>query len=79
MNAGDTGIQHFEIGEEYQWRILKVYASLSDEASVAVEANLTEKDIAKYGKLYCDYAYPSNKQQKFMDIIELGPKMSNYE
>ena len=32
MQAGSTGIEHFEIGEEYQWRILKAYASLTDEA-----------------------------------------------
>lgn len=40
---------------------------------------MTDKDIAKYGKLYCEAAYPSDKKRKFMEILEKGPKMSNYE
>ena len=79
MQAGSTGIEHFEIGEDYSWRILKAYASLTDDAKSTIDATPGETDIVKYGKLYCEYAYPSRKQEKFMEIIEKGPAMSNYE
>ena len=79
MKTNSTGIEHFEIGEDYKWKVLKLYSSLSDDARSLVEAETGESDTATYGKLYCNYAYPSNKTEKFMEIIEKGPKYSNYE
>jgi len=79
MKAESTGIEHFEIGEDYKWRILKVYSSFSEDAQALVDAESGESDTASYGRIYCYYAYPNNKAEKFMEILEKGPKYSNYE
>lgn len=51
MKAPSTGIEHFDIGEDYKWRILQLYASLTDDAWTLVEEAAGDSDTAQYGKL----------------------------
>jgi hypothetical protein len=48
---------------------------------VDAEAAKDKGDTGALAKLYCEYAYPENKQAKFATILEKGKarEMSNYE
>jgi len=79
VRSGNTGMEGYEIGNEHKWDILKRYAVLTDEAEEEINTAVAATSGAEIFELYCKYAYPSNKKEKFDEILEKGPNMSNYE
>ena len=78
-----TGVQYFDLSQDDRWTILKHYAeqSLDAKALVDAEGEKDKSDSGTYGKIYCEYAYPENKAEKWETILEKGKKgeFSNYE
>jgi hypothetical protein len=74
VKSDDSGIVNVEISEEFKWEILKVYSAHSTDAEELVNSMPCESYMAKEAKVYCEFAYPANKEEKFRQIIEMGVK-----
>ena len=83
VEANDTNIPGFVLGQLDRWAIIKKFATITEDAKTIVEKEflIDPSDTGSLSKLYCEAAYPNPevKEKTWNSILNTPEKFSRYE